>query len=64
MSFKYQAALAGEAQLIEQLPADEKVRLQVGPQLGASEKQQIDVCLTQQCFSPALSPSFPLSLNK
>ena len=35
-----------------------------GPQLGACERQLIDVCLTYQCFFPSLSPFLPLSKNK
>ena len=34
-----------------------------GPQLGACKRQPIDVSLTQQCFTPSLSPSLPLSLK-
>ena len=35
-----------------------------GSQSGACERQPIDVSLAHQCFSPSLSPSFPLSLKK
>ena len=35
-----------------------------GPQLGACERQPIDVSLTYPCVSPCLSPSLPLSKNK
>ena len=33
------------------------------PQLGTCETQPIDVSLAHRCFSPSLSPSFPLSLK-
>ena len=33
------------------------------PWLGACERHPIDVSLAHQCFSPSLSPSFPLSLR-
>ena len=34
-----------------------------GPQLGAWERQLINVSLTHGCLSPSLSPSLPLSLK-
>ena len=34
-----------------------------GAQLGACERQLIDVSLTHRCFSPSLSHSLPLSLK-
>ena len=33
------------------------------PQLEAGKRQPIDVSLAHQCFSPSVSPSFPLSLK-
>ena len=68
------AALAGVAQWIKCQPVDQKVADLIpgpstclgcgpGPWLGACERQPIDVSPTHQCFSPSLSPSFPLSLK-
>ena len=34
------------------------------PSWGVYERQQIDVSLSQWCFSPSLSPSLPLSLKR
>ena len=65
------------AHWIEHLPENRKVAGLIsgqgtglgfgpGPQLGACERQPIDVSLTHQHFSPSLSPSLPLSskINK
>ena len=68
-------ALAGVAQWTEQLPVNRKVPGSIpsqgtcpgcrpGPQLGACERQPVDVSLAHRCFSPLLSPSLPLSLKK
>ena len=75
-SFKqYISTLVGVAQWNESWPVDGKVTGLIpsqgtclgcgpGPQSGACERQpHTDVSLTHQCFSPSLSPSFPLSLK-
>ena len=62
----YTRALAGVAQWIECQPENQKVVSSIsgqgtclgcwlGPQLGASERQQIHVALMHQCFSLSLS---------
>ena len=67
-------SLDGVAQWIECQPANQKVRHMIpgqgiclgcspGPGLGVFERQPIHVSLTYLCFSPFLSPSFPLSLK-
>ena len=72
LSFKKRVySLAGVAQWIEHWPENQRVAGSIpsqgtclgcgpGPQLGASEKQLIDVT---RRFSPSLSPSLPLSLK-
>ena len=74
---KQKATPAGVAQWIEHQPANPKVTSSIssqstclgcrpGPHLGhVRGNRPINVSLTHQCFSPSLSPSFPLSkMNK
>ena len=62
------------AQLIGHHPAKQKVTGSIPsqdiclgcglvPDLGMCERQQINVSLTHRCFSPVLSPCFPLFLR-
>ena len=66
--------LGDVAQWIEHRPVNQKVASSIpsqgtylgcgpGLQLGACERQPIDVSLTHGCFSPSLSPACPLSLK-
>ena len=66
-------ALAGMAQWNEREPVDEKLTGLIpsqgtwlgggpDPQLGRARGNQL-MFLSYQCFSPSLSPSFPLSLK-
>ena len=68
-------ALVDVAQWIEWWPAKRKVAGSIpsqgtrlgcspSPQLGACEKQLLDVSLTHQCFSPSFSLPSPLSKDK
>ena len=63
-------ASTGVAQWIECQPVNQMVASSIpsqgiglgcrpGPQLGARERQPIDVFLTYRCFSPSLSPASP-----
>ena len=72
-NFKFNA-LADVAQYIECWFANQKVIGSVsgqgtclgfgpGPQMGACERQPINVSLAHRCFSPTFSPSFSLSLK-
>ena len=69
-----QGALAGVAQWIQCWPVNRKVAglipsqgtcldCRSGPQLGAFERQPVNVPIVHQCFSPFPSPSLPLSLK-
>ena len=69
----YKSTLAGVAQWIEHQPVNLKVAGSFpgrgtcpgcwpGPQLGACERQPIDISFTHQCFSPSLA--FSLKINK
>ena len=71
-SKKRKTALAGMAQLVERRSVSWKVADLIPsqgtclgcssvPGWGAYKKQQIDVSVSHQCFSPFLSPSLPLS---
>ena len=70
----YLHALAGVAQGIQCQPANQKVAHSIpgqgtwlgcgqGPQLGACERQPINVSVTHRCFSLSLSLPPPLSLK-
>ena len=67
-------ALVDVAQWIEHWTVNQKVTGSIsgqgtclgcrpGPQLGECKRQQINVSLTHQCFSPSFSPSLPIFLK-
>ena len=76
MVFKNQdLALPGVAEWVECRSANGKVAGLIpsrgmclgcgpGPLLGAFERQPIDISLAHQCFSPSISSSLPLSLER
>ena len=68
------SALTGVAQWVEGHPVNQQAAGSIpsqgtrlgyrpGPQMGACERQPVNVSLAHRCFFPSPSPSLPLSLK-